>query len=191
MTGEFVHRRRPAVLLLLLLAACGTSGTPQTVTRPRPAPYHPRPTASPTMSPSPSPSTQPPNATCTAPAADPHVYHPDRLTFLGCATAEGTVDVIRSEPDGDNHILLKLDPAYTGLLVPANQGAERGDLVLEQPCDHTVTQTDAIAGCKIGGEPRFTFTAGHRYRVSGAYVADTDHGGWHELHPLTSVTPIP
>lgn len=173
--------RRLAVAVLLLAVACGSPAV-----QPRYVPVRPPQISSPAPTPVPTPTP----AACTAPADDPHVYHPDRLTFLGCQTATGTVDLIRSEPDGDNHTLLRLDPAYAGLLDPANQGQERGDLVLEQPCDHAVTQADAIAGCQVGGEPRFTFTIGEHVQVSGAWVADMAHGGWHEFHPLTSVTPL-
>jgi len=176
-------RRLGVATLLLLAAGCGSP-----VAQSRYVPVRPPQRSSPT--PTASPTTGPPGTACTAPADDPHVYHPDRLAFLGCRTAAGTVDVIRSEPDGDNHTLLKLDPAYAGLLDPANQGKERGDLVLEQPCDHAVTQADAVAGCEIGGEPRFSFTVGEHVQVTGAWVADVDHGGWHEFHPLTTVAPL-
>jgi len=170
--------KRAPVAVLLLAAACGSPAVQSRYVPVRP----------PQLSPTPAPTSTP--AVCTAPADDPHIYHPDRLAFLGCQTAAGTVDVIRSEPDGDNHTLLRLDPDYAGLLAPANQGKERGDLVLEQPCDHAVTQVDAVAGCEIGGEPRFAFTVGEHVQVTGAWVADVDHGGWHEFHPLATVTPL-
>jgi hypothetical protein len=49
------------------------------------------------------------------------VYLPFRLHVKrGCVTVSGVVDCERHEDDGDIHIGLRVDPAYRGLLTPAN-----------------------------------------------------------------------
>src|SRR5262249_14529739 len=49
------------------------------------------------------------------------VYLPSRLTLkTSCATVSGTVDCLKHEDDGDIHIRLRVDPAFAGLLTPAN-----------------------------------------------------------------------
>jgi hypothetical protein len=50
--------------------------------------------------------------------------------MAACWRVTGVVEVIRTEADGDLHILLKLDPEFANLLTPANQGEELGDLVI-------------------------------------------------------------
>jgi len=114
------------------------------------------------------------------------VYNPDRLAVLAaCIRVTGTVDVIRTEADGDLHILVTLDPAYRDLLTPANQGEERGDLVVESVCVRAVTQADALATCQRDHDPLTSLPdAGMHVWLEGRYVHDLDHSGWSELHPL-------
>ena len=52
---------------------------------------------------------------------------------------------MRQEPDGDLHILLATRPA---LVNAANDQYEHGDLVLEEICQGSVTQADAVAACQ-------------------------------------------
>lgn len=120
--------------------------------------------------------------TCGDPHA--HVYSPDRLKLLGaCATVTGTIKVIRSEADGDLHVLLKLDPGQDKYINSKNISAELGDLVLEPVCVHPPTQTDAIPAC-TGYQNSLTIPAvGIHVSVTGAWVLDLDHG-WQELHPV-------
>jgi hypothetical protein len=45
------------------------------------------------------------------------IYHPYRLHVVAaCKTVTGTVEDVRSQPDGDVHLLLKLPLARSGLL---------------------------------------------------------------------------
>jgi hypothetical protein len=114
-----------------------------------------------------------------------HIYHPDRLRLLArCMTVRGRVTELRWEPDGDLHILLA---TRSGLVNAANNSYEHGDLVLEEICQGTVTQADAVAACR--GVPRNLTvpSVGDRVTVSGSYVLDADHG-WMEIHPVTSLT---
>lgn len=137
----------------------------------------------------PKPTTQgtPKPAACTPTDQDLYVYHPYRLDVqAACIRVTGIVEAVRKEADGDFHILLALDPAYTYLLRPANQGVELGDLVVEPVCVRTVTQTDAIDICASDPDPLAPPYpgVGERVWMEGRYVFDLDHGGWAELHPL-------
>ncbi|MHB8460160.1 MAG: hypothetical protein ACYDAK_02135 [Candidatus Limnocylindrales bacterium] len=146
------------------------AATPQPTSAPRPTT---RPTANP--------------ATCSPTDQDRYVYHPYRLAIhAACISITGTVAAVRHEVDGDVHILVALDPAYRHLLMPANQGVELGDLVVEPVCVRRVTQADAIATCASDPDPLAGLlpTVGARVWMEGRYVFDLDHGGWAELHPL-------
>jgi len=118
---------------------------------------------------------------------DRYVYNPSRLAVrAACIHVSGTVEAVRHEADGDLHILLALDPAYTRLLTAANQGEELGDLVIEPVCVRSVSQADAKGTCASDPDPLpgpFP-VVGAAVWMEGRYVFDLDHGGWAELHPL-------
>jgi hypothetical protein len=100
-------------------------------------------------------------------------------------TVTGTIDVIRTESDGDLHVLLRLDPGQGKYINAKNVSAERGDLVLEPVCVNIPTQTDAISACQ-GYQNRIPIPAiGTHASVTGAWVLDLDHG-WMEIHPVAS-----
>ena len=118
---------------------------------------------------------------------DQYVYKPSRLKVLApCIRAEGKIAAIRTEADGDEHILLALDPAFANLVNAANSGVERGDLVVEPVCELRVSQADAIAICATDKDPLSLhgLSVGAHVWMTGRYVNDMDHGGWAELHPL-------
>lgn len=178
----------------LIVVACSGS-TPATSVAPTPAAIA---SSDPTLTPSPAPGTEssgplpatvvalPPTSgqTCGDPKA--HVYSPDRLKLLAaCVTVTGTVAVIRSETDGDLHVLLKLDPGEEKYLNAKNISAELGDLVLEPVCVRSPTQADAIPACAGYANPLLIPAVGSHVSVSGAWVLDQDHG-WQELHPVFS-----
>ena len=124
------------------------------------------------------------------PALWRHVYHAYRLHVISaCRTVTGTVADVRQEPDGDTHILLKLDPQYAGLVNAGNIGREHGDLVLEPVCAGPVSQADAVTACQGFTSGVRSVSAGNRIRVTGSYVLDTDHG-WMEVHPVSRITVI-
>jgi len=127
-----------------------------------------------------------PTVACRPTDQDRYVYHPARLAVLtACVRVTGTIAFVRDEADGDLHLGLALDPPYRHLVVAANQGAERGDLVIEPVCELRVTQTDAIAACAADPDPlRGLPSLGEHVWLEGRYVADLQHGGWRELHPL-------
>lgn len=102
-----------------------------------------------------------------------------------CIRVSGVVAEVRTEADGDLHLLLALDSAYAYLLTPANQGWERGDLVVEPVCVRSVTQLDAIEVCAADPDPLSVLPRqGDYVWMEGRYVYDLEHGGWAELHPL-------
>lgn len=114
-----------------------------------------------------------------------HIYHPDRLRLVRrCMTVRGRVTELRWEPDGDLHILLATRPS---LVNSVNNEYEHGDLVLEEICQGSVTQADAIAACRGVPHDLTIPSAGDLVTVSGSYVLDADHG-WMEIHPVTSLT---
>jgi hypothetical protein len=114
-----------------------------------------------------------------------HVFHADRLRLVRrCMTVRGRVTELRWEPDGDLHILLATRP---GLVNADNDKYEHGDLVLEEICQGSVTQADAVAACRGVPHDLTVPSVGERVRVSGSYVLDADHG-WMEIHPVTNLT---
>jgi hypothetical protein len=136
------------------------------------------------ITPTPAPTT---TGGCTPTDQDQYVYNPRRLAIqAACIRITGTVAAVRTEADGDLHILLALDPADTHLLTPANQGVELGDLVVEPVCVRGVSQADAIETCATDPDPLpgpYPSVGDHVW-MEGRYVLDLEHGSWAELHPL-------
>ena len=181
------RRRGLALACALVLAAAGCTDTvPSTLESAPPSPSagasEPGTTTGATATSSPSAAA----AACRPTDQDRYVYRPARLQVLtACVRVTGTVAFIREEADGDLHIGLALDAPYGHLVVAANTGAERGDLVIEPVCELRVTQADAIATCAADRDPlRGLPTLGERVWMEGRSVADLQHSGWRELHPL-------
>ena len=191
-----LSRNRLIAWLLAVLAALGVvvvviSGGPTPTPSPSPIATS---SAAPSGSATPVPPSQSacpiPSGSATACAPtdqDQYVYHPTRLVVLApCIRMTGTIAAIRTEADGDEHILVKPDPAYAGLVNAANSGQELGDLVVEPVCENAVTQADAQAICASDHtQTAITGLAvGLHVWMEGRYVTDSSHGGWAELHPL-------
>ena len=116
------------------------------------------------------------------------IYHPSRLHVVAaCKTVTGTVENVRSEPDGDVHLLLKLPASRSGLLNGGNVSDTHDDLVAEIICVGTVTQADAESACAGHVNQVAVPSAGERIRISGTYVLDADHG-WMEIHPVSRLS---
>src|SRR5258708_6051762 len=119
-----------SVLAASTLAGCsseaGTAGSsPSTNPTPTSSPAAASPTAAVTASPAPAP------AASVCPDPTEHVYHPYRLQLRNrCLTVTGSVFAVRSEPDGDYHILLQLDAPYANLINTANVSREHSALAL-------------------------------------------------------------
>jgi hypothetical protein len=142
--------------------------------------------ASPTVNPSPNASPVASPVACVPTDQDQYVYNPARLQVVAaCLRVTGVVAEIRTEADGDLHILLALDAAFAHLLTPGNQGVERGDMVVEPICVRSVSQTDAIGACAADPDPMTALPrAGNHAWMEGRYVLDLEHDSWAELHPL-------
>jgi hypothetical protein len=181
------HCRSLALANAVLLGVAGCANTvPSTIegTLGSPSAGASEPNTPPSVTPTSRPAAT--AAACLPTDQDRYVYHPARLQVLAaCIRVTGTVAFIRSEADGDLHLGLALDTLYAHLVVAANSGVERGDLVIEPVCELRVTQADAIATCAADRDPlRGLPTLGEHVWMEGRYVADLDHGGWRELHPL-------
>ena len=121
-----------------------------------------------------------------------HVYQSSRLQIVNrCITVSGIIESIRSEPDGDSHIRLKLDSQFTKLINLANIKDQFGDLVLEPICQHTVIQPNAFFACNDFHQNINIPPIGAHVKVTGSYVLDTWHGKWAEIHPVSSITSLP
>ncbi len=114
-----------------------------------------------------------------------HVYQPQRLQVIEpCTVAEGRVDSVRRESDGDIHIRLAVE--NRSLLNIFNWLHGRGYLVVELICESAPTRAPAITACR-GYTPQVTIPrAGDRVRVTGSYVTDRDNR-WNEIHPVTAI----
>jgi hypothetical protein len=102
------------------------------------------------------------------------VYHPERLVVLdSCKHASGVVADIRTEEDGDLHVLVRLDPAFKHLVNGENWDQQHGWLVVElTPRDHGHLPAPYVH---------------ERIGLLGAWVTDTEHG-WREIHPVWQET---
>jgi len=117
-----------------------------------------------------------------------HVYNPARLQVVDpCKTVGGIIDSIKVENDGDFHVRLRVDPQFASMINSANVNGQFGDLVLEPICQNTVTQTDAKAACQNFHQSLNIPQVGSHVTVTGSYVHDLAHGGWSEIHPVTSI----
>ncbi len=178
------------VVLLVIagLIAIGASSPTVPILSPTPTPVT-------TSIQSPSPSSVSATASPTIAAACDqslwnHIYNPSRLHIIeNCKTVTGTIEVVRHEKDGDDHILLKLDPAYTDLLNSKNISDQHGDLILEPVCERAATQADAVAVCQKYRSDVKIPPLGSHVEVVGSYVLDAEHG-WNEIHPVTSISVI-
>lgn len=120
-----------------------------------------------------------------------HVYHPDRLQIIeNCKTVSGIVDKIIVEKDGDYHIRLDLDSQFSNMINDANVRGQHGDLVLEIICENTVKQQDAVEPCQGLNEFVRIPVVGQHVEVTGTYVLDMEHGGWAEIHPVSTISQI-
>jgi chitodextrinase len=103
------------------------------------------------------------------------VQRPGQLTVLDgahpCRTVTGRIAAKHVEHDGDCHVNVSLDAAYTGLLNSVNRSAAGGNLITE------VIPSHALAVPAVGSQ----------VTVFGTWV--NDHAtGWNELHAIWSIT---
>jgi hypothetical protein len=133
------------------------------------------------------------------------VYSPGRLHLEDrCVTISGTVDCLKSEPDGDIHIRLRPDSRFIGLLRPANAL----QTCVDQPSPHLVveiipqhphglfrTNSADAGGFVTPPAPN----PGDHIVVTGPYVIDTNSlhrilyqgrpaENWAEIHPAWAIS---
>jgi hypothetical protein len=118
-----------------------------------------------------------------------HVYHQARLnTIKTCITVTGIIDHNKSEPDGDHHIRVHLDPQYSDLVNSANENLQAGDLVVEPICDHEPAGSTAAIDSCAGYQSQVVIPPeGTHVQITGRYVLDTKHG-WTEIHPVSDIS---
>jgi uncharacterized protein YgiM (DUF1202 family) len=130
-----------------------------------------------------------------------HVYNPHRLIVKQrCIAVTGTIvdasngkssDGVRHEQDADTHGWLKVDSEFESLLNPGNMSNEGGNLVFEIVCKYTPPkQADAKPACASYSSPIKIPAVGSHVRIVGAYVRDTNHAQWMEIHPVTKIEVI-
>ncbi|MGN6822391.1 MAG: pyridoxamine 5'-phosphate oxidase family protein, partial [Candidatus Nitrosocosmicus sp.] len=84
------------------------------------------------------------------------------------------------------------DPQFSNLINSANINGQRGDLVVEPICQHTVTESIAAAvACSNFHQSINIPEVGSHVNVTGSYVLDKEHNGWAEIHPVTSIIKVP
>jgi len=182
-----------AIIALVVVVAIGAFAAHQPDSSAKSTPATVQPSSPSRSIPSPS-SPSPTGPVC---AADPnaHVYSPDRLELLAaCVDVTGTIEQESSQPDGDYHVRLRLDPGQTCSGQPCLDGRNLselgGDLLLEPVCENPVTRKDAVAACLGYHNPLVLPPVGSHVTAVGPFVHDIDHG-WNEIHPLESITVVP
>lgn len=119
-----------------------------------------------------------------------HVYNPQRLYIREeCKTVTGIVDYVAKEEDGDYHIRLKLDTAFSYMLNECNDYQQHNCLVLEIICVNGVTQQNAKVPCKGCKSAIYVPKKDERISATGTYCLDAEHG-WTELHPITNISVV-
>src|ERR1700694_3713061 len=116
-----------------------------------------------------------------------YVYDRERLKVLDrCKVVTGIIEETNADPDGDQHMLLKLDKGQKSLLTKKNDTKKGGDLVIEAVCINHITRTRAKGACKGYVNKISLPSKGDHVRVTGSYVIDL-HNGWAEIHPISSI----
>jgi hypothetical protein len=119
-----------------------------------------------------------------------HVYDPDRLQVLDkCKTITGVIEESNADPDGDQHMLLKLDKGQKDLLKKENKKKKKGDLVIEVVCVNNITRKRAMGACTGYANNISLPSIGEHVSVTGSYVIDS-HNGWTEIHPVSRIEKI-
>jgi hypothetical protein len=107
-----------------------------------------------------------------------HVNHPGRLEVKEqCVRVTDTIQLVRPEPDGDNHIRVRLDPPYANVINNENITRQDGDLVVEPVCENPVTQPDVVAACRDFHSDAAVPPVGSHVTVVGSYVLRSSHEG--------------
>ena len=116
-----------------------------------------------------------------------YVYDASRLQVIEqCKTVIGTIRERNADPDGDEHMLLKLDEGQKSLLTKKNKTKKDGCLVIEAVCINNITRKRALGACKGYTNNVWLPAVGDHVKVTGSYVIDS-HNGWAEIHPISKI----
>ena len=119
-----------------------------------------------------------------------HVYQPKRLVVVEpCIEVTGVIVESDANSDGDQHLLLRLDPGQEKLLKKRNMKKKGGALVIEIVCANPATKKKEKAACAGYVNHIAIPSVGAHVRVSGSYVVDT-HNNWTEIHPISQIQAI-
>ena len=117
-----------------------------------------------------------------------HVWEPSRLdVIVSCKTVTGTIVEKNADPDGDEHMLLKLDAGQDSLLRKKNYSKKNGNLVIEAICVNKITRKSAKGYCKSYSNSIALPKVGDHVQVTGSYVVDS-HNEWTEIHPISTIS---
>ena len=116
-----------------------------------------------------------------------YVYDNQRLKVLDkCKVVTGIIEETSADPDGDQHMLLKLDKGQNALLTKKNDIKKGGNLVIEAVCINNITRKRAKGACTGYVNKVVLPKKGDHVKVTGSYVIDL-HNGWAEIHPISSI----
>ena len=117
-----------------------------------------------------------------------HVYNSYRLTVLSqCAYANGNVQYIYATDDGDYHIELKLDSAFSYMLDTGNINNTNGNLICETICANQIFYSDVVPFCQNFTSTVYVPNVNEHVKITGSFVSDYVHGTWNEIHPITEI----
>jgi len=130
-----------------------------------------------------------PARACGAGPPQAGIYQPDRLQVLDpCRHAVGLVVSVVPEDDGDYHVWIVLDPAYSDLLNAENhfqgKAAMLAEIVPSCPANAPPANSSSAEDCPATKLP--VPSAGQRVAIDGTWVLDTNHG-WREIHPVDTL----
>ena len=117
------------------------------------------------------------------------IYQPDRLQILDpCRHAVGLVVSVVPEDDGDYHVSIVLDPAYSDLMNAENHFQGKPTMLAEivPDCPDNASPPDSSAADKCPPTRLTVPFAGQHIAIDGPWVLDTNHG-WREIHPVDTL----
>jgi hypothetical protein len=125
---------------------------------------------------------------------DNHVFNPKRFKVLANSiTITGIVEQLVPAPDGDVHIVIKLDSGQGNRINENNIAIWNGCLVAEVICEHEPTDKSGVGYICKGYQNKIEVPKiGEHISVTGKFVTDMGKGpfgpyGWNEIHPVTKI----
>jgi hypothetical protein len=163
-----LRRLRFIAFVMAALAACSPAAGPVAT--------HPSPNASPMTA-------------CGSSPPLAGIYQSDRLQILAaCRHAAGRVVSVVPEDDGDYHVWIVLDPAYSDLMNAEDHFQGKPTMLAEivPDCAADSPPPDSSSAHRCPPTRLAIPTAGERIAIDGPWVLDTNHG-WREIHPVDTI----